>query len=239
MDEELIDDFLEELGMPEKRKKSMRNLAQYRDMSDDEYEEFWAKKKLGMEPSVEFEKRIQLKLKSFEKDYDLSDMKFNDTETLRAMIQAMIALEDYEQELFKSRALPIDDSSLAKIEKLNRIMNGLRADISSFQDLLKISRKIRKSDKDISVISLIEDLKVKGKKFYSSRMSFILCPNCKTLLGTIWTLYPETKANKIKLVCKHDLGNGQLCNTDVTVSTTELLENRGVNLKDVLPENVI
>jgi len=242
MESKEIDEILREKGlsMPNKRKESMRNLSQYRKMSDEEFEEYWAKRQLGMEPSAEFERRIQAKLSLFDKDYDLSDMKINDTETLRALIQTILALEDLEQEMFMLRSMDItEDSILGKIEKLGKVMSIYRADINAFQESLKISRRVRKSDKDASTISYLEDLKVKAKKFYLSRMSYIYCPNCNELLGTIWVLYPDAKANRIKLVCKRDLGEKGTCNTEVVVSTQELIELRGTNRPEIVPESLL
>ena len=241
-EEDKLENVLKEKGlsMPNKRKESMRNLSQYRKMSDEEFEDYWIKRQSGMEPSAEFERRIQAKLRLFEKDYDLSDMKINDTETLRALIQTILALEDLEQEMFMLRSMDItEDIILSKIERLNKVMSIHRADINSFQESLKISRRVRKSDKDASAISFLEDLKKKAKVFYESKMSFVYCPGCNQLLGTVWVLYPDAKANRIKLVCKRDLGEKGICNTEVVVSTQELLEKGGTNIPQIVPESLL
>jgi hypothetical protein len=208
-------------------------------MTDEEFERVISQKALGIEVSEEFERRIQEKLNEFDKDYDLSDLKINDRESLRAFVQAVITLEDYEQHLFKIRSQGISELSLPMIEKLQRAMSDLRADISKLQNDLNITRKIRKSDQDVSVIAFIDNLKEKAKKFYSSKMSYIFCPKCNMLLATIWTMYPENERNKIALVCERILDDGTKCGEKLIISTLELLKNRGTNKKEITPESML
>jgi hypothetical protein len=122
------------------------------------------------------------------------------------------------------------------MEKINNMMTTLRRDISNMQNDLKITRKVRKGDKEESVINYIEDLKLKAKKFYDQKMSYVFCPKCNMLLATVWTLYPYGK-NKITLTCNRKLQNGDLCNTTFTVSSKELVEKRGSNNQELLPES--
>ena len=226
------------LAIPENYKKQTRNLVQFRGMSDEEFEDQWVKKALEIEPSALFEKRIKSKLDEFEQDYDISDLKINDKETLRALVQAVISLEDYEQIMFTARSNGLGLDNIMVMDKINKIMSDLRGDISKLQDDLKITRKIRKNDQETSLVDYIESLKVKARKFYESKMAYIFCPKCNVVLGTIWTLYPEQKKNKIKLVCKRDLGDGNICDGEAIIGTDELLENRGTNNKEIMPESM-
>jgi hypothetical protein len=217
--------------------ESLRNLRQYKDLSDDQFYELMARKDLDLAPVKEFEDRIARKIAEFGEDYDLSDMKFNDKETLRALAQVMITLEDMETFSYKLRSLGINEESLLLYDKVSNQLKNLRSDISSLQDTLKISRKVRKGDKEESVINFIDDLKDKAKRFYESKMSYIFCPECSMLLGTIWTLYPNSK-NKISLTCGRILDNGHKCNAVVTVTTKELLDKRGSNKPEIMPESM-
>lgn len=217
----------------------MRGLTQYKDLSDDEFQKIVEEKSQKFNTTEEFEKRISKKLTEFEEDYDLSDMKINDKDSLRALIQAHISLEDYEQVLFNMRnSGGITEASLYTTEKLQKVMSDLRADISKLQNDLNITRKIRKSDQDVSVLAFITNLKEKAKKHYESKMSYIFCPKCNLLLGTIWTLYPEEN-NKISLTCNRTLDDGSKCGNVVTITTKELWVNRGTNNKDITPESMI
>lgn len=222
-----------------KNRNKLRNLVQFRDMDDEDFDKIMKEKELGIELSKALEERIEEKIKQFSEDYDISDLKINDMLVLRALIQALISLEDYEQLLFSVRSEGISADNILKVDKIQRVMSDLRRDISSFQNDLNITRKVRKSDQEQSVIAYIESLKSKARDFYESRMSYIFCPKCSTLLATIWTLYPEQERNKVALVCNHKLEDGSLCGEKVIVSTKELLENRGTNKVDTMPESML
>jgi hypothetical protein len=220
------------------KKRRQRNLRQYKDLSDEQFEEVIAKKALGIEPSVEFEKRISKKWAEFEEDYDLSDLKINDRDTLRALIQTQISLEDCEQLYFKIRSEGLSENQLFSTEKLSKTMSDLRADISKMNNDLNITRKVRKSDQDVSVLAYIESLRKKAKEFAESKYQYIFCPKCNMLLASVWTLYPHNDRNKIALICERDLGDGQKCGEKVIVSTAELLKNRGTNKLEITPESM-
>jgi len=220
-------------------KTRMRNLKQYKDLTDDQFDEIMIKKAADLEPSADFEKRIQIKLKEFSIDYDITDLKINDKETLRALIQAIITLEDYEQAMYKIRQDEgITATSLITIDKISSAMNKLRSDISMLQNDLKIARKTRKSDQEISLIAYIDNIKQRAKKYYEQKAMYVFCPHCNMLVATLWCLYPEIN-NKLELVCKRDLGDGTKCNTRFTVSSRDMLANRGTNNKNVMPESLL
>ncbi len=219
--------------------KRMRNLAQYKNLSDEAFEKVMEDRAVSVGRSEDFETRILKKLEEFDKDYDLSDMKINDRDMMRALIQAQINLEDYEQFLFKIRSEGITESSLYATEKLQKVMSDLRADISKLQNDLNITRKVRKSDQDVSVLAYITGLKEKAKKFYEAKMSYVFCPKCDMLLGTFWTMYPDNERNKIALVCGRVMPDGSTCGEKVIVGTRELLKGRGTNKKEITPESFL
>jgi hypothetical protein len=223
------------LTLPDKKK--IRNLKQYKNMSEEEFEEIWEKKITNSVFPIEFEKRIDRKLKEFEDDYDLSDLKVNDKLVLRALIQSILTLEDLEKVVFEIRKEGFDDiDNVLKLEKISTVMNKLRNDISNMQTDLKITRKHRKGDKETSVINYLEDLKLKAKQFYESKMSYVFCPKCNMLLGTVWFLYPYGK-NKLIFNCDRILENGEKCDGVVNISSKELMENRGTNNLNI-PESM-
>lgn len=220
----------------------LRNLPQYKNMSDDELMAIVEQKEASQGVSVALEKRIEEKLAKFSEDYDLSDLKINDREVLRGLIQAIIALEDYEQSLYKIRTdIGVTPENILLVDKIQKVVSDLRSDISKHQNDLNITRKIRKSDQESSVIAYIEKLKQQARDFYESRMAYIVCPKCSTLLATVWTLFSDSSKNKIVLVCEHKNADGTLCGEKVIVTTKELLKNRGANdaAKEVLPESLL
>ena len=231
-------DFTENKPKLSGKQRRQRNLPQYKDLSDDEFQEVMSKKTMGVETSSAFEARISKKWAEFEQDYDLSDLKINDRDSLRALIQKQITLEDYEQHLFKMRSEGISESQLFSMEKFQRAMSDLTADISKLQNDLMITRKVRKSDQDVSVLAYLENLRKRAKEFAESKFQYIFCPKCNLLIGTIWTLFPHNDRNKIALICERDLGNGEKCGEKVIVSTVELIKNRGTNKPEITPESM-
>lgn len=233
-------DFTE--GKPSKltgKMKRQRNLGQYKDLSDTEFEELMTKKAMGVEPSRVFEERIAKKWAEFEEDYDLSDLKINDRDTLRALIQTQISLEDSEQLYFKLRSEGLSENQLFSIEKLSKAMSDLRADISKMNNDLNITRKVRKSDQDVSVLAYIESLRKKAKEFAEAKMQYIFCPKCNMLLATVWTMFPHNERNRVALVCERDMGDGTKCGEKIVIGTAELLKNRGTSNPEITPESML
>ena len=172
-------------------------------------------------------------------DYDLSDMKINDRDALRALIQAQLTLEAFEQQSFALRSSGVNTTDLIFLEKLHKVMSEIRADISKLQTDLSITRKIRKSDQDVTTIAYISGLTEKAKKYYNKKMSYIFCPKCNMLLATLWSLYPEEERNKISLVCGRVLPDGTTCGEKIIIGTKELLKNRGTSNKEITPESFL
>ena len=221
-----------------KSKGSKRNLPQYRDLSDDEFDKMFEETQYNVGISKDFEDRIAKKIEEFSQDYDIDDLKINDKETLRAFVQAIIALEDYERIIFNIRSEgDISQHNINVVDRLGKITSDLRKDISRFQEDLNITRRIRKSDKETSVVSYISNLKEQARQFYEQKMSFIYC-DCGMLLGTLWSLYPDEN-NTVVLTCHRKLDDGSFCGKKVKVTTKELMENRGTNRVDITPESLL
>lgn len=218
-------------------KSQLRSLKQYKDLSDEEFDELFEKKLFGVVTNKEFEHRIEKKLEEFAQDYDIDDLKINDRLVLRALAQSLIALEDLETVYYNARKEGVSEGTILFLDKLGNSMSNLRKDISNMQDDLKITRKIRKGDKEEGVIALLDSLKEKARVFYDQKMAHIFCPKCNMLLGSVWLLYPYSK-NKISLTCNRDLGNGEFCKTIVNVTSKELMDLRGSNKPEVLPESM-
>jgi hypothetical protein len=183
-----------------------------------------------------FEDRIKEKIDLLSVDYDLSNLNSNDMMILRSLAQALINLEDYELMSYNIRRN--DKIDLDALDKLNKILNGLRSDISKMQDDLKITRKVRQSDKEESIIATLEELKKKAKEFYTARMAYIFCPTCNLLLATVWVKNPDKKS-KITLICDRVGENGDVCGTIVNTSFKELYDNRGTNNVEIMPEAML
>jgi len=212
-----------------KSKESVRNLRQYQELSDEEFDIIYRKIEDKSLKSKEFETRVQERLKSFSEDYDIDDLKVNDMGTLDSLIRSMIALEDYEQYTYRLQRDMMGNSESNEIEqirKVSSIMNNLRADISKMQEDLKITRRIRKGDREESVLAYIDNLKDRAKQFYESRYARVFCPKCKMFIGSVWVLYPESSKNKFWFYCDR-------CDEKVILTYPELVENGMKNIEAV------
>ena len=227
--------------MSDKRKQSkaqLRNLVQNRSMTEEEFEEYYSEKQYGIGLSKDFEERIQKKIAEFGEDYDIDDLKINDKETLRSFVQAIIALEDYERLVFDIRTDgDISQANINVVDRLNGIMSNLRKDISRFQEDLNITRKIRKSDKESSVINYIANLKEQARQYKEDTLSYVLC-ECGMLVGNVWCLYPEEN-NVFQFTCSRVLADGSKCGKKTKVTSRELMEKRGTNRPEILPESLL
>jgi hypothetical protein len=215
----------ERMVLPNKNK--IRNLVQYRDLTDEEFEEVWEDMILETEVSPEMlEKRVKEKLDELAVDYDMEDMKINDMGQLRSLALAQIQLDDLEQVAFETRQ-HTDSTSVQILEKINRILSGLRDDISKISADLQLTRKIRKQSRESSIIDSINDLRSKARKFYRERMLYVFCPECKMLLATLWLNYSSEEYNKLQLKCGR-------CNHKFTQDLAPLYEINNQNVEDVI-----
>lgn len=207
-------------------KKKMRNLVQYRDLTDEEFDEVWGEIILDIETSPEIlEERVKEKLDELAVDYDMEDMKINDMGQLRSLALAQIQLDDLEQVAFETRQ-KTDSTSIQILEKVNRILSGLRDDISKISADLQLTRKIRKQSKESSIIDAINDLRSKARNFYQERMLYVFCPECKMLLSTLWLNYSSEEYNKLQLKCGR-------CKHTFTQDLAPLYKTDNRNIEDV------
>ena len=152
---------------------------------------------------------------------------------LRALSQALLTLEDYENIEYKMRQDGISLDNIVILDKLAKMKSDLRSDISKMQDDLKITRRLRKTDKEVTVLQMLDELKKKAKEFYDQKMAMIYCPKCNTLIATLCVLYPAEERNKISLTCHREMDNGKICGEKFSVTTVELLQNLGTNKLDI------
>lgn len=218
------------------KKESVRNLYQYRNMTDEEFDIYYANSDSKLQQT--FDERINEQILGLSEDYEIKDLKYNDNKQLEDLATAMVTLNDLQLILYKTiTSDDVTQSNIALIEKLNRVVSITRSDISKIQDDLKLSRKIRQSDKEESISLYIESLIKKAKHKYEDTLSYIYCPKCKMLLCNAWFLYPH-KNNKITLVCNRNDGdedNPIICGHKFTVTSKELMKLKGHSIPKVFP----
>lgn len=219
--------------MVEEKKKldprKLRNLTQYKGMSDEEFQKQF---EILSTPSnyEDFQVRVREKYSELEKDYDLSDMKFNDTETLMDMCSAMVTVDENKRLLVDVRAEGMTGYNLTIIKEVESQQSTLRKDISKMQDDLKITRKIRKATKEESAKSELKRLKTLAMEFYKQKMFYVYCEKCHQLLSTTWFLFPDS-INTLSLKCLRPLDekSKNICGHITKIKSKKLVELRGTN----------
>ena len=209
-------------------RKKVKNLKQFSDLSDDEFEEHFKSIGKGREIVLdveELEKKVTEKLAEFEEDYDLSDMKVNDKLVLRNLILTIISLEDLEQ-IFAGLQTKISDSNILLLDRLSNVMSRLRSDISKMQNDLKLTRKIRKEGQEETFLAWLDKVKDYAEEFYEEKSLSLFCLSCRRFLASVWLLYPDGE-HSIKLKCSN-CGNY----TEIE-SLKEIYKTHNRNLDDV------
>jgi len=209
-------------------KKQLRNLKQFADMTDEEFEEYWNEQ--GEEVFIDLQvidEEIDKKWVEFEEDYDLSDLKINDRLVLRNLIRAIISLEELENDFYFLRQ-QISDGNILLLDRLSKVMNNLRKDISEMQNDLKLTRRIRKDSQEENFATYLNNIQEKARKFYKEKMVYVFCPKCRMLLATIWLLYSGDETANLHLTC-----NREKCGYSFTTNLIKLYSTDNRNLQDV------
>src|SRR3990172_2439999 len=185
-------------------KNKMRNLVQFRDMTDDDFEEYWAENYENVDEIPfdfeDLERRIEEKIEELSKDYDLDDMKANDMMQLRSLILSVVQLEDLESKDFEIRQ-DINSANVLTLEKINRMISALKTDVSALSTDLQLTKKIRNKSKEVSVAKRWNDLVDQAYEFAKRKMLYIFCPECNMLLATVWLLYTDEPYSSLSLHC--------------------------------------
>jgi hypothetical protein len=221
--------------MDNTRKKSLRNLIQYKGMTDEEFDRYYEDILLkDLKEGKELNERVKRKIDELGNDYDLTDLKYNDLMQLTDLATAMITLEDFQEVLYKQQK-SITEENIIFVDRLNKVISSVRSDISKIQTDLSLSRKIRKGEIEESVLDYIGKIRAYAKRKYEETMSYVYCPKCKMLLATTWFLYPDQN-NSITVTCNRTLKNGKSCGNEFSIGSKKLIENRGHSEKGIFPE---
>lgn len=210
--------------MPRKRMtaKQLANLKQYKDAPPEVIDEVIQ----GAYVEFENEERVKTYLDNMEKEYDLTEMNFNDRSALTDLARISIDIEDT-QRLYRVK-LSSENIDWFEIEKIVNNLKVLRQDRSKIEYDLNISRRSRQSSEETSLVDTIESFKLRAKKMLKERLSYVYCPECKMLLATVWFQVPEA-GNSLTLTCSREK-----CGHIFTVTGSELLAKKNKNLDTVL-----
>ena len=220
-------------------KDSLRNLSQYKNLTDKEFDAAFKeylieKKEREKDNRTEFKKRIDQKIAELSEDYDIEDLKYNDLMQLNDLASAILTLEDFQETYHMLQQESVTNQNISVVERLARVISIIRSDISKLQDDLKLSRKIRKSDKEESVSAYITNLIREAKGKYEKSLTYIFCPKCNTLVCNAWFLYPDA-SNKLTLTCRSILESGEICDHRFSVTSKGLMKDKGMNNSKLFP----
>ncbi len=208
-------------------RKQLRNLRQYADLTDEEFDAMFEDMDLEEVDEAKLEEDIENRMSDFSDDYDLSDMKINDRIVLRNLIVSMISLEALEIQFVGLRER-LGDANILLIDRISGVMSRLRGDISKMQGDLKLTRKIRKEGGEENFMTWLQKTREKAEKFYRRKHLYIFCPNCRRLLATVWLLYPDAD-QEFHFTC----GNEECKHSD-EIYLKHLYETDNKNLEDVV-----
>jgi len=184
---------------------SLRNLSQYKGKTDEEI--------LASLSSDDLDEQVQAQLDSLEKDYDFSDMKFNDMVCLKSMAMLMVRLAESEPVLEERiREGSLEPHNALKEEQRLKTMRDSIRDLQNDLGILRVKRVEKIED---NPLLLFADVRKRAKHFLKERLIYIKCPDCQIAICTVNFLYPDQN-NQITLIC-------QKCGKSHTWSSTELL----------------
>ena len=169
---------------------SLRNLPQYKGLSDKEILEKTTHKT--------FEERVQARIDFLGEHYDLSDMKYNDLQSIRdwAVLTERLQQEEEALRILKEQGEIAPNDALREEQRLSIV----RRDIQNREESLNITRAKRRDKTEDNPRLLYEDIRSRAAKFYKERLTYLKCSKCGLLLCNAWFLYPEVD-NIIKLTC--------------------------------------
>lgn len=210
--------------MTKTNKARLRNLVQYKNLSDQEFNQIWETYRQEKEsPDIELE--IQETMNKFSQDYELGDMNINDMLALRELSKIFILLDD----LYEIERDAFENGEMMKISAIGKIRKDLIDNASKIQNDLSITRKSRQNDVGESLDTYLPGILKKARNFLSQRLSYIYCPKCKMLVANTW-FTDYTKLNTLTLTCPREE-----CGHVFSVSSEELAKGRNKNIEGVLP----
>lgn len=210
--------------MAKVHKNSLKNLPQYRDMADEDFEQAWEKYNMVVEDS-DSDAEIEAIMEKVSQDFELRDMLINDTILLREMAKELVFLD----KVGKVERQLLDDGAFAQLRAFSSIKKEHFDNVSRIQEDLNIKRKQRQNDTGDTLDMYLPSILKKAKTFYEQRLAYIYCPKCKMLCGNAW--FTDWKVyNQIHMTCPREG-----CEHKFQVTSEYLSEHGNKNVEGVLP----
>lgn len=207
-----------------KNKNKIRNLVQYKNMSDEDFEQAW--EDLNVREDLEdIDSRIDQIMNDFSLNYDLRDMNANDTLALRELAKTFVLLDT----LGRIEQQAIEDGAVVQLRTLSQIKKEYLDNSSKLQEDLNIKRKQRQNDTGDTLDVYLPSILKKADNFYEERLAYIYCPKCKMLCANAW--FTDWRVyNQIHITCPRPG-----CEHKFHVTSEYLTEHGNKNIEGVLP----
>lgn len=192
--------------------KQLRNLALFKDKSDDEILAFLkareAKQKLDEpEAPVEqepeepaeisvstraFNKKYYTKLKSLQKEYGIDMNDSNDAEMLKSLTRHIIQSEIVNDQIIKLQGRPEVDTRTLK--NLGDYQKSLVSTMTDLQEKLGIGRRQRKATQVDTIPQFIDMVRKKARTVWERATEPVRCERCQIELARYWLNFPDNAA---------------------------------------------
>jgi len=188
--------------------KQLRNLALFKDKSDEEILQFLkareAKQKVDAPeepikqetipevplniPVEEFKKKYNIKLKNLQKEYGIDMNDSNDFEMLKALSRHIIQSEIVDDQIIRLQTKPEVDTRTLK--NLGDYQKSLVVTITDLQEKLGIGRRQRKEKQVDSIPQFIEMVRKKARDVWERTTYPVRCERCEIELARYWLNFP-------------------------------------------------
>jgi hypothetical protein len=202
--------------------KSMRNLALFKDKTDEEILQFIKKreenqkvaadpsgpeapvkqtrKKSNAEDDTEYEELFTQKLETLQKEYGVDMNNANDAEMLRSLVQHSIQKDVVNKQIIKLQRE--DELDTRTLKNLGDYQKGLVDTINNLQEKLGINRKQRKEKQVESIPQFVELVRSRAREVWDRETVSIRCENCEITLATYWLNFPlNATVVKMEIEC--------------------------------------
>lgn len=203
--------------------KQMRNLAMFKDKSDEEILA-WIKKReerqkleepekpvrqprkqskdipTDEELDAEYESMFNEKLEQLRNEYGVDMNNSNDVEMLKQLAQHQIQAEIVNKQIIKFQREPELDTRTLK--NLGDYQKGLVATITELQEKLGINRKQRKEKQVDSIPQFVSLVRKRASEVWQRSTTPVRCENCQIELARYWLNFPNLESDiSMKLQC--------------------------------------
>jgi len=191
--------------------KQMRNLALFKDKSDEEILE-WIKKKEERDsqkrpeadkPKAEpkkppkdveteirkYEDLFQSKLLSLQAEYGVDMNNSNDAEMLKSLVQHLIQSDIVNTQIIRMQQ--DDEIDTRTLKNLGDYQRSLITTITELQEKLGIGRKQRKEKQLDSIPQFVELVRTRARDVWNRNTLMVRCENCEIELARYWLNFPD------------------------------------------------